>query len=233
MSARASASAQASLPEMSISLSSDWTGAAGFVSTAMVVVSSSQSFLAAAFSPGIPAVISMPPVSRSCLISSSYCPRKRKPWERTTCVLSLILPVSHALYLSLSFRHISHWLSLSSNEASLTMVTQSFAGHTASQTPQPQHASMLASLRPSGVTSKQESGHWIQHSVHLTHLSKSITGRMVRVVNFLKYGLRSGTYPLPPSMGLPTGMAGMLTPPPLSPPLRISHKHGAPPLPPL
>ena len=40
---------------------------------------------------------------------------------------------------------------------------------------------------------KTLSGHWIQQSVHFTHLSKSITGRMVRVVNFLKYGLRSGT----------------------------------------
>ena len=90
-------------------------------------------------------------------------------------------------------RHISHWLALSSKASSRTMVTQSLAGHTASHTPQPQQDSMLASYRPSGVTSKQESGHWIQQSVHLTHLSKSMTGRMVRVVYFLKYGLRSGT----------------------------------------
>ena len=43
------------------------------------------------------------------------------------------------------------------------------------------------------MTSKQESGHCIQQSVHFTHVSKSTTGRMVRVVYFLKYGLRSGT----------------------------------------
>src|SRR5216683_7311859 len=165
----------------------------------------------------MPAVISMPPRSRSFPISSSYWPRNRKPWERTTVFLSLIFPVIQVVYLSLSVRHISHWLALSSKAASLTMVMHSLAGHTASHTPQPQQDSMLASYRPSGVTSKQESGHWSQQSVHLTHLSKSITGRMVRVVNFLKYGLRSGTYPLPPSIGLPMGMAGMLTP------SRISH----------
>ncbi len=43
------------------------------------------------------------------------------------------------------------------------------------------------------MTSKQESGHWIQQSVHLTHVSKLTTGRIVRVVYFLKYGFRSGT----------------------------------------
>src|SRR5215510_9852918 len=100
------------------------------------------------------------------------------------------------------------------------MVMQFCTGHTASHTPQPQQASMLASYSCSGVTSKQESGHCSQHRVHFTHLSKSTTGRMVRVVYFLKYGLRSGTYPLPPSMGLPTGMAGMVTP------SRISHHLG-------
>src|SRR5216683_5879466 len=165
----------------------------------------------------MPAVISMPPASSSCLISCSYWPRKRKPCERVMCSLLWILSVIQVLYPPLSFRHISHWLTLSSKAASLTMVMHSLAGHTASHTPQPQQDSMLASYRPSGVTSKQESGHWSQQSVHLTHLSKSITGRMVRVVNFLKYGLRSGTYPLPPSIGLPMGMAGMLTP------SRISH----------
>src|SRR5438874_2891530 len=70
------------------------------------------------------------------------------------------------------------------------------------------------------MTSKQESGHWIQQSVHFTQVSKLTTGRMVRVVNFLKYGLRSGTYPFPASFGLPTGIAGIVTP------SRISHHFG-------
>src|SRR5438094_3469645 len=100
------------------------------------------------------------------------------------------------------------------------MVMQCSTGPTASHTPQPQQASMLASYVPSGMTSKQESGHWIQQSVHFTHVSKSMTGRIVRVVNFLKYGLRSGTSPLPASFGLPTGIAGIVTP------SRISHHFG-------
>src|SRR5919201_5246052 len=141
----------------------------------------------------MPAVISTPPASRSRFTSSSYWPRKRKPCERTVVFLSAILAPSHVLYAALSFRHISHWLALSSNTASLTIVMQFSTGQTASQTPQPQHASMLESFVPSGITSKQVSGHWIQQSVHFTHVSKSITGRIVRVVNFLKYGLRSGT----------------------------------------
>src|SRR5262250_1228406 len=174
----------------------------------------------------MPAVISIPPCSRSCLISSSYWPRKRKPCERTTWSLDLILLPSQVVYPGLSLTHISHWLALSSKASSRTMVMQSLAGHTASHTPQPQHDSMLASYRPSGVTSKQVSGHWIQQSVHFTHLSKSITGRMVRVVYFLKYGLRSGTYPLPPSMGLPTGMAGIVTPSRISHHLGISKAYG-------
>jgi ribosomal protein L35AE/L33A len=90
-------------------------------------------------------------------------------------------------------RHISHWLALSSKASSRTMVTQSLAGQTASQTPAAAAGLHVRVVEPSGVTSKQESGHWIQQRVHFTHLSKSITGRMVRVVNFLKYGLRSGT----------------------------------------
>src|SRR5215468_7254492 len=121
----------------------------------------------------MPAMISTPPCSSSFVTSSSYCPRKRKPCERTTWSLDLILLPSHVVYAGLSLRHISHWLALSSKASSRTMVTHSLAGHTASQTPQPQHDSMLASYRPSGVTSKQVSGHWIQQSVHFTHLSKS------------------------------------------------------------
>src|SRR5713101_4123247 len=76
------------------------------------------------------------------------------------------------------------------------------------------------------MTSKQESGHWIQQSVHFTHVSKSMTGRIVRVVNFLKYGLRSGTYPLPSSFGLPTGIAGMVTPSRISHHLGFSNEYG-------
>src|SRR5712692_9159023 len=173
MSASVSASAQASLPEMSISRSSDAVcPAAGvLVSTAIGTSSPPQRCLPAAFSPGMPAVMSMPPWSRSCLISWSYCPRKRKPCERVMCSFEWILLVIHVWYAPLSLRHISHWLALSSKAASLTIVTHSFAGHTASHTPQPQHDSMLASYKPSDVTSKQESGHWIQQSVHLTHLS--------------------------------------------------------------
>src|SRR5260370_19047008 len=105
------------------------------------------------------------------------------------------------------------------------MVTQSFTGHTASQTPHPQHACIFASYRPSGGTSKQESGHCSQHSVHLMQVSKSTTGRMVRVLNFLNVGLRSGWKPptcwvAEFSIWWPRGMAGMVTP------SRISHHLG-------
>src|SRR5947207_6866706 len=141
----------------------------------------------------MPAVISTPPTSRSFFSSSSYCPRKRKPWERTVACLLPIFSVSQVLYVAGSFRHISHWLALSSKTDSLTIVMQCSTGQTASQTPQPQQASMFASYVPSGITSKQESGHWIQQSVHFTQVSKLTTGRMVRVVYFLKYGFRSGT----------------------------------------
>src|SRR5260370_41094902 len=101
------------------------------------------------------------------------------------------------------------------------MVTQSFTGHTASQTPHPQHACIFASYRPSGVTSKQESGHCSQHSVHLIQVSKLTTGRMVRVVYFLNVGLRSGRYPplawlVGSSMAFPAGMLGMAMPSPIS-----------------
>src|SRR5258705_1594606 len=76
------------------------------------------------------------------------------------------------------------------------------------------------------MTSKQESGHWIQQRVHFTHVSKLMTGRIVRVVNFLKYGLRSGTYPLPASLGLPSGIAGIVTPSRISHHLGISNEYG-------
>src|SRR5438105_11255807 len=141
----------------------------------------------------MPGVISTPPTSRSFFSSSSYCPRKRKPWERTVACLLPIFSPSQVLYVAGSFRHISHWLALSSKAASLTIVMQCSTGQTASHTPQPQQASMLASKVASGMTSKQESGHEIQQRLHFTQVSKSITGRIVRVVYFLKYGLRSGT----------------------------------------
>src|SRR6266850_2097208 len=76
------------------------------------------------------------------------------------------------------------------------------------------------------MTSKHESGHWIQQSVHFTHVSKLMTGRIERVVYFLKYGLRSGTYPLPSSFGLPTGMAGIVTPSRISHHLGFSNEYG-------
>src|SRR5216110_202013 len=217
MSARVRASATASLPEIRSSLSSAAAGA-GLVATAMS--SPPYTVLCCAFSPGIPAVISTPPWSRSATSSCSYWPRKRKPCERTVAFLSPIFSAIQLRYLSLSFRHISHWLALSSKTDSLTIVMQCSTGQTASQTPQPQQASMFASYVPSGITSKQESGHWIQQSVHFTQVSKLTTGRMVRVVYFLKYGLRSGTYPFPSSFGLPTGIAGIVTP------SRISHHFG-------
>src|SRR6266849_2048687 len=115
----------------------------------------------------MPAVISTPPPSRLLATSCSYWPRNRKPWERTVAFLSPILFVIQAWYPSLSFRHISHWLALSSNTDSLTIV-----------------------------------------------------------MNFLKYGLRSGTYPLPSSFGLPTGIAGMVTPSRISHHLGISNEYG-------
>src|SRR5215472_15186126 len=101
------------------------------------------------------------------------------------------------------------------------MVTHSFTGQTASHTPQPQQATMLASYRPSGVTSKQESGHCSQHSVHLMQVSKSTTGLMVRVVNFLNVGFRSGRNPplacvVGSSTGFPAGIDGIAMPSPIS-----------------
>src|SRR5882762_11899709 len=75
------------------------------------------------------------------------------------------------------------------------MVTHFSTGQTASQTPHPQHACILASYRPSGVTSKQESGHCSQQSVHLMQVSKLRIGRIVRVENFLNVGLRAGWKP--------------------------------------
>src|SRR5437868_11815529 len=111
------------------------------------------------------------------------------------------------------------------------MVTHFSTGHTASQTPQPQHATMLASYRPSGVTSKHESGHCSQHSVHLMQVSKFTTGRMVRVVNFLNTGLRSGRKPplacvVGSSTGLPAGIAGMEIPSRISCHLGSSNLYG-------
>src|SRR5512143_714789 len=125
--------------------------------------------------------------------------------------------LAQASYACGSLRHASHWLPLSRKYDSFTIVTQSFSGHTASQTPHPQHASMLASYMPSDMTSKQESGHCSQHSVHLMHFSKSMTGRIVRVVNFLKVGFRAGRNPpdLPvaaSAIAAPTGMDGMAMP---------------------
>src|SRR5215510_12369457 len=222
MSSSASASATASLPEIRSSLSSPTAGA---VCVAVAAISlwppARQRVLCSAFSPGMPAVISTPPTSRSAFSSCSYWPRKRKPCERTVAFLLPILAPSQVLYPVLSFRHISHWLALFSNSASFTIVMQCSTGHTASHTPQPQHDSMLASKVFSGMASKQESGQEIQQRLHFTQVSKSMTGRIVRVVNFLKYALCSGTYPLPPSLGLPMGMDGMLMP------SRISHQRGS------
>src|SRR2546423_3279089 len=111
------------------------------------------------------------------------------------------------------------------------MVTQSFTGQTASHTPQPQQASIFASYRPSGVTSKHESGHCSQHSVHLMQVWKLTTGRMVRVVNFLNVGLRSGRYPpmtceTGSSICLPGAMQAMETPSRISCHLGISNLYG-------
>src|SRR5215510_12578622 len=136
MSSSASASATASLPEIRSSLSSPTAGA---VCVAVAAISlwppARQRVLCSAFSPGMPAVISTPPTSRSAFSSCSYCPRKRKPCERTVAFLFPILAPSHVLYAALSFRHISHWLALSSNSASFTIVMQCSTGHTASHTP--------------------------------------------------------------------------------------------------
>src|SRR5688572_8165024 len=160
----------------------------------------------AAFSPGMPAVITPPPASRSPTFNScSYWPRNRQPCDRTVACLSLIFDPSHVLYAGLSLRHISHWPALSSKTDPFTILMHFSAGQTASHTPQPQQDSMFASNVPSGITSKHESGQLIQQRLHFTQVSKSITGRIVRVVYFLKYGLRSGTYPCPPSFGLPIG----------------------------
>src|SRR5579864_6483481 len=101
------------------------------------------------------------------------------------------------------------------------MVTHSLTGQTASQTPHPQQACMLASYKPSGVTSKHESGHCNQQRVHLIQVSKFTTGRMVRVVNFLNVGLRAGRKPPTACVAgssklRPAAMLGMATPSPIS-----------------
>src|SRR5213594_3102147 len=88
----------------------------------------------------MPAVISTPPPSRFFSSSCSYWPRKRKPCERTVAFLSPIFSFIQALYRSLSFRHISHWLALSSNTDSLTIVMHFSTGQTAS------HAAAAARL---------------------------------------------------------------------------------------
>src|SRR5712692_5383214 len=111
------------------------------------------------------------------------------------------------------------------------MVTQSFTGHTASQTPHPQHACIFASYRPSGVTSKQESGHCSQHSVHLMQVSKSTTGRMLRVVNFLKTSLRVGWKPpdfwvMGSVIAWPGAMEGIATPSFISCQFGITNSNG-------
>src|SRR3972149_7815545 len=77
--------------------------------------------------------------------SSSYRPRYWNPWDRNVTTLSSIFPLSQVLYVSFSFSYISNWLALSSKAASFTIVMQFSTGQTASQTPQPQQASMLAS----------------------------------------------------------------------------------------
>src|SRR3989304_1299996 len=77
--------------------------------------------------------------------SSSYRPRYWNPWDRNVTTLSSIFPLSQVLYVSFSFSYISNWLALSSEAASFTIVMQFSTGQTASQTPQPQQASMLAS----------------------------------------------------------------------------------------
>src|SRR5579864_7870960 len=111
------------------------------------------------------------------------------------------------------------------------MVTQLGTGQTASHTPQPQQACMLASYNPSGVTSKQVSGHCSQHSVHLMQVSKFTTGRMVRVLYFLKVGLRSGRRPpaacvMGSCIFSPTGMDGIAIPSPISCHLGRSNLYG-------
>src|SRR5207245_9678262 len=75
-------------------------------------------------------------------------------------------------------------------------------------------------------TSREDTGLCTKQSVHFTDVSNAMTGRIVRVVNFLKYGLRSGTYPLPASLGLPTGIAGIVTPSRISHHLGISNEYG-------
>src|SRR5579864_9529190 len=111
------------------------------------------------------------------------------------------------------------------------MVTQFGTGQTASHTPQPQQASMFASYKPSGVTSKQVSGHCSQHSVHLMQVSKSTTGRKLRVLNFLKYFARSGWRPpvlplLASVIAFPSGRQGMEMPSPISCHLGNSNLYG-------
>src|SRR5258708_36601693 len=101
-------------------------------------------FFPAAFSPGMPAVISIPPCSRSFLISSSYWPRKRKPWDRVMCSLLWILSVIHVVYLALSVRHISHCLAFFSNSSCSTMGSHFLDGYTASPTPPSHEGSIFA-----------------------------------------------------------------------------------------
>src|SRR5438309_3001796 len=94
--------------------------------------------------PGSAPTVSAVSVPTPCLATCSwYCPRYRNPCERSGRWVSF--SSTQAWYACLSCLYASHWLLLSANSASLTMVTQLSTGHTASQTPQPQHASAFKS----------------------------------------------------------------------------------------
>jgi len=117
---------------------------------------------------GAQAFSAIPNISGPALDIAGYL----KPW--TVPSDASILPA--ATYRSLPYPS-------STSPIDCIIVEGDFADHRdaignradASHTPQPQHAAMLASYRPSGVTSKQESGHCSQHSSHLMQVSKFTT----------------------------------------------------------
>src|SRR5437867_8310506 len=143
MSASVSDSATASLPEIRSSLSSSVAAGAAGVTTAIAGLRLNRLVLRvlARDAGGDLDTAAVEVFLELLLVLAAEAEAVRA--HRGVLVADLLL--IQALYPSLSFRHISHWLALSSNTYSLTIVMHFSTGQTASHTPQPQHASMLAS----------------------------------------------------------------------------------------
>src|SRR3989304_4364832 len=146
------------------------------------------------------------PADTIVLICSSYCPRKRKPWERSgTC---WICSFTQVLYVSLFAFHIAHWLPLSVKADSFTIVMQSSTGQTDSQAPQPQHA------RPGGGVGE---GHPRDHAGDGLPLPRPPPLRQFELEGFRRVaGARSDGHRLHALVGLARGGDLVLVFPPLA-----------------